>query len=584
MILDIVLIGGIALLVLVVMTIFFAKIYRKASKEISFVRTGLGGEKVISNGGALVFRLFHDTIQVNMMTLRLLITRKEKQALITKDKIRVDVEAEFYLRVKQTKEAISIAAQTLGERTKDPEALKQLIEGKLVDALRSVSAEMEMNELHEMRADFVQRVQNTLASDLEKNGLELESVSLTGLDQTNVEHFDPNNAFDSQGLTKITKTIEENRKMQNDLRQISAVEIARRNQEAELEQLTIQKTEQLARLQQQQEIENHTATQRSQIARIQSEQKRATEEARISSEREVEEANIKRNQALQEAEIQKEIAVSERAKEKAVAEGQVRETQILADRKVREAEIQKEKALKDAQIASDIALAEKSMEHSKAEAQKNAEFAKAVIAEEKVTTARDTEAAERRKQISLLAAREKAEQEAIERTLAAKAKAEAAQLEAQAIRNLADAEAEKYRIEAEGTLKINEAANAISAEQVALRVKLALIEALPNIIAESVKPIEHIQSLKILDVRGLERFGGSPGSASQGNNTSGNSGSGNLGQDLMNAALSYRAHVPILDKLLAEIGIKGNAVEDMIAAVEESTDGGQTPLAEPDGV
>lgn len=99
MILDIVLIGGIALLVLVVMTIFFAKIYRKASKEVSFVRTGLGGEKVISNGGALVFRLFHDTIQVNMMTLRLLITRKEKQALITKDKIRVDVEAEFYLRV-----------------------------------------------------------------------------------------------------------------------------------------------------------------------------------------------------------------------------------------------------------------------------------------------------------------------------------------------------------------------------------------------------------------------------------------------------------------------------------------------------
>lgn len=52
-----------------------------------------------------------------------------------------------------------MAAQTLGQRTMQPEMLKDLVEGKFVDALRSVAAGMTMNELHEQRADFVQKVQ-----------------------------------------------------------------------------------------------------------------------------------------------------------------------------------------------------------------------------------------------------------------------------------------------------------------------------------------------------------------------------------------------------------------------------------------
>jgi uncharacterized membrane protein YqiK len=53
------------------------------------------------------------------------------------------------------------------------------MEGKFVDALRAVAAEMGMEELHEKRTDFVQKVQNAVKADLEKNGLELETVSLT---------------------------------------------------------------------------------------------------------------------------------------------------------------------------------------------------------------------------------------------------------------------------------------------------------------------------------------------------------------------------------------------------------------------
>ena len=91
---------------------FFARLYRRSSKEISFVRTGFGGQKVIVNGGALVFPVLHETIPVNMNTLRLEVRRANEAALITKDRMRVDVQAEFYVRVQPTTESIANAAQT----------------------------------------------------------------------------------------------------------------------------------------------------------------------------------------------------------------------------------------------------------------------------------------------------------------------------------------------------------------------------------------------------------------------------------------------------------------------------------------
>lgn len=59
-----------------------------------------------------------------------------------------------------------------------------------------------------------------VSEDLSKNGLELETVSLTGLDQTGFEYFNPQNAFDAEGLTKLTETIEDRRKKRNDIEQM----------------------------------------------------------------------------------------------------------------------------------------------------------------------------------------------------------------------------------------------------------------------------------------------------------------------------------------------------------------------------
>src|SRR5215470_19755899 len=75
------------------------RLYRRSSKETSFVRTGLGGQKVVVNGGAFVLPIIHDVIPVNMNTLRLEVRRGRESAIITRDRMRVDVIGEFYVRV-----------------------------------------------------------------------------------------------------------------------------------------------------------------------------------------------------------------------------------------------------------------------------------------------------------------------------------------------------------------------------------------------------------------------------------------------------------------------------------------------------
>ena len=161
---SILFLAGIAVIGLIVVGLIFAKLYKRATKETAFVRTGLGGEKVIKDGGAIVLPVVHEVIPVNMNTLRIEVEKIQKDALITKDRMRVDVKADFYLRVAPNANGISMAAQTLGTRTTRAEEVKKLMESKFVDVLRAVAAEMTMTEMHEQRADFVQKVQQSLSN------------------------------------------------------------------------------------------------------------------------------------------------------------------------------------------------------------------------------------------------------------------------------------------------------------------------------------------------------------------------------------------------------------------------------------
>lgn len=564
----------VALVGLLTIGMIFARLYKRSSKEVSFVRTGFGGQKVIMNGGALQFPVLHEIIPVNMNTLRLEVKRANEQALITKDRMRVDVQAEFYVRVQPTTESIANAAQTLGRRTMDPEALKDLVEGKFVDALRAVAAEMAMEELHEQRVSFVQKVQAAVSEDILKNGLELESVSLTGLDQTNKDYFNPNNAFDAEGLTKLTQEIEERRKKRNDIEQETEVLIQRKNLSAEQDRLQISRDSEYARMEQQREVEIRRAEQSAQIEREKADRERDAEEAKIQASQRVREAGIASDQVVAERQI--------------AMDQQVREKEILKEQAVEAAAVEKSKQIELAEQGRDIAIAAKSREKSEAEAVADQARAIAAKAAEEVTTARDTARADREKEIELIEARKAAEMEAISLTVAAEAEKKAATDKAEAVRISAeaqanrvriqaegDAQAEKlradaqriaYEVEAEGHRAVNEAANILSVDQIAMQIRIKLIEALPQIIAESVKPMEQIEGIKILQVDGF----GMQASRSESDGASVQTG-GSLPDQMVSSALKYRAQAPLVDAMLKEVGLEGGNLNGLTDFLKDPT-------------
>ena len=133
------------LVLLVLIGMVLARLYRRATREISLVKTGAGGKKVIMDGGTIVIPLLHEISYVNMKTLRLEVQRNGEGALITRDRMRVDVGVEFYVSVNATSDGVARAAQTLGDRTFHVDQLREMIEGKLVDGLRAVAAKMTMD-------------------------------------------------------------------------------------------------------------------------------------------------------------------------------------------------------------------------------------------------------------------------------------------------------------------------------------------------------------------------------------------------------------------------------------------------------
>jgi len=547
--------AGTVLLALLTIGIIFARLYKRSTKETAFVRTGLGGQKVIMDGGAIVLPVFHERVLVNMNTLKLEVVRRERESLITRDRMRVDVTAAFFVRVKQTEEAVSIAAQTLGQRTMSPNELKALVEDKFVDSLRATAATMTIQELQDKRRDFVQAVQNAVAEDLEKNGLELESVSLTSLDQTDKQFFNPNNAFDAEGLTRLTEQTEARRKQRNDVEQDTEVQVRTKNLDATRQKLTIEKDQEFATLSQKREIETTRAEQAALIATQQAERSREAEAAKIEAERQVSQKRIEADREIKAAEIEKNLVV------------QTREIELERQTEMKRAEQRKQVEI--ARQEMQIAIANKSREQSDADAAANVARAEAVRAEEGVTTTRQVAVAERDKSIQLIEAAKDAEQNAIAVKVAAAAEKEAALDRAEAITIEARAKQAAALADAEGRRAINEALNTLSAAQIDLQVRTQLLQQLPSILEQAVRPMEKIESIRIVQVGGL------PGTAGAGADGAG--AQGTFPEQVMNSALQYQIAKPIVDAVMKDAGLANEGITGVARALSGMLGGAAPP-------
>ncbi|WP_342132928.1 flotillin family protein [Hydrogenophaga sp. OTU3427] len=544
------LLGLLALAIVLALIVWLVRwLYVRSSKDRAFVRTGMGGQKVVLDGGAFVLPVVHEAIPVNMNTVRLEVSRGQDKALISKDRMRVDVTAEFFVRVQASAQAVAAAAQTLGYKTMEAEQLKQLIEGKFVDALRTVAAGMSMEDLHEKRGTYVKAVRDTVAEDLLKNGLELESASLTQLDQTAMEYFNPSNAFDAEGLTRLTAQIEQRKKERNEVEQNTLIAIRSKNLETEKLVLDIDRDGEYARLSQQREVEMARARQRTDVVKERAEQERDAEAVQIGAKQAIDTARLRAEQTLEQERIGKEQSLQT-------------------------AEVARRTALELAEQRRAIAVAEQSKAQSEAQAASDAARALAVVAEEKVYTAREVESAERKKAIELIAAAQAGEKEALRLRLAVQAEKTAAIDRGEAIKTqaMAEADAEQIRmvaarvragLEAEAARLMNESHNMLSPEARVSLFRQKLLDKMEAIIRESVRPMERIEGIKILSVNGLG------GAQSNG----GEEGATSLPEQVVNSALRHRAQAPLIDSLLREIGIGHGSIEQVTQSLLSSPSG-----------
>lgn len=529
-------IAGTAIVLIIGIGVVMAALYTRSTRDKAYVRTGLGGKRVVLDGGSVILPIFHSYSWVQLSTLRLEVHRSEGESLITADRMRADITAEFYVRVKPDADNISLAAQTLGDRTNNADLLKTLVEAKFVDGLRSVAATMSLKDLQEKRSDFVKAVQDAVAADLQSNGLELESVSLTRLDQTDIKHFNPNNTFDAEGLTALTRVTEERRRERNEIVRENEVAIATKDREATLQRLTIEREQRDAELNQQRDIVNKTAETRAEQARAEQAARLAEETARLETER-----GVAKNEA--EARQAKETA------------------RITAERGIAESAAEATRITETARIDAAIAVAQKSEAESQAKAKAEEAKAAAVTAEEQVATARAVEVAERAKKIAVIDARKDAEQAATGITVKAEAEREAAENLAAAMLTKAQAEAEAAKVRAGGIIELgeaeakreralNEARNSLSPQMVDFELTKQRIAVIPEALAQVMKPIEKISDIKIFSAGGLLGAMGAGGAGAAGH--------GGPIADLSSQLLSYGAQKPIVDAILAQAGFAGD--------------------------
>lgn len=497
--------AGALFLFLLSVGLMMKRFYQRAAADEGLVRTGAGGTKVVIGGGMLCLPVLHQVMRVSLRTITLTVERFGDAALVTADKIKACCTMELYIKVDDTEEGVVTAARSFGSRNVDEGVLAEIVEGKLTDALRGVAAVKTFHELHTQREEFAEAVKKALVEELRKNGLKLESTSLTRLSQLPIKDMDPNDVFDAEGLRNILGTVAKAQEECNAIDRQKEVVIQKQNVEARRRALDLDQEQAFVEAEQAKRVAEYRATQKAEEKMAILAQEQAAAEAILAQKREVEAARIAQEEAVATRDLQRQEAI---ARAHAAKEETERTAQILAAKAIEAAQIEKQKAVEAAQIekqqtveAAEIAkqrvievatiekiqaIAVSETEKARAEAAKAMAEAEEAAAVESITTAEQTAKARREKEIAVIKAEEtaqmariKADQEAYELETAAKAdrqvkravgegEEEEARGRADAVRHAAQARADEERLAAQA----EKDAASLRAEAVASKLRI----------------------------------------------------------------------------------------------------------------
>jgi uncharacterized membrane protein YqiK len=438
-------ISGVLLVLLCVVLITITKLYVKTKASEAFVKTGMGGLKVIRDGGQVILPVIHQIVRVSLETIKLEVQRLGVDALITSDKLRADIKAEFFVRVQAEDEDIKAAARSLGDKMSEVSVNAQqqrgfdregnsykssvaaLIEDKLVSALRTSAAKKTLEQLNSDRDDFLKEVMQGVTADLKHNGFLLETVTISKLDQTDVANLKSDNIFDAQGMRTIAEITQKNLTEKNAI--VRTGEQARKDQDVQT------RTQILELEKKQSEAE---ANQSAQVLSIQAEQNRIGQQSQIEAQRKLDVASTENARQTILAKVAQEQAVE-------VAKREQQQAIVLAEQKVEVARREQQKAIAGSE--ADKAKAEALLADAEADRQK---------ARQNIQTVEVVAAADRERQKAVIAAQGEAEKNYVTAQRTADAGAYRTLKEAEARKASADADAEAVTKQASAASKAAE--------------------------------------------------------------------------------------------------------------------------------
>ena len=590
---------GALVFLLSVLAITVAKFFRRCGADEALVRTGAGGNKVVIGGGITVYPILHQLLRVSLRSTKLSVERSDKNALVTKDKIKANVTTELYVKVEPIGDDVLAAARSFGDRSLDAHAIGSLIEGKLTDALRSVAANQTFMDLHSQRKQFAEHIQNALAEELKKNGLTLENVSITSFSMVPVTELDAHDVFDAEGLRAITESVQSNAEKTNLIQREKEIAIRLQNVDAKKRALALEQDQAHAEADQSRRVAEYSALQRAETAKVVYAQEQvaelaayekhtATETARIAQEREIavaqagrvraeREAQIAAEKAQQGAEIakQREIEAQTIEKDKTVQAAEIDrqkalEAATIEKEKVVEASlVEKERTVETARIVKQIAIAQSEEQAARAQAQKALATADEEAAKQRIVAVEETARAERAKAIAIIKAEEEAEKsriaaerEAFRLRVEAEARGGAARLDAEgqasAVITLAEATRRRGEAEAEAKRKLVEADNAVATKLLFRDVVLKALEVMPEVTRELMTPAHAIKEIKVLQLQG-------GGGALDG--AAGRQGALGVSSPILRTILEAGAAYPLLREMLQFSQVDGGALADKARAL-----------------
>lgn len=403
--------------------------YKKVPQGKAIVRTGKGGTKVDFNG-MTVIPVLHRMEWMDISIKKVEISRTGKDGLICKDNMRADIKVVFFVRVNPKVEAVINVAQTIGvDRASREDTLNQLFEAKFSEALKTVGKRFDFVELYDARERFRSEILETIGTQL--NGYVLDDAAIDYLEQTPITFLQDDNILDSEGIKKIAELTATQHIAANKIRRQEEMTVTQQNVEAQ--EAILQLNRQLAEKEQIQkrEIAAITAREEAETAKIQQEERLRSEQARIVTEEEL---------AIAEQNKQRQIIVAEKAKLKTEAVENERVN------KERELEInERERVVSLAQIDKDKALEEERKSIQEVIRERVIVEKATVAEEEKIKDTREFATANREKAVAITQAEKDAEQLKIKQIVNANSEKEAAAVMAQ-----------KKIIEAETALKASE--------------------------------------------------------------------------------------------------------------------------------